>query len=74
MSIIAMCDKATSLCVSEKQALKALCLRYSSVFNTGDKPFAVTNLTTFPINFTKTMDVPISYALRPTSPPAARIQ
>ena len=49
ISIIAMCDKATSLCVSEKQALKALCLRYSSIINTEDKLLALTNLTAFHI-------------------------
>ena len=49
ITIEAMCAKAQNLTDEQRQRLHNLCNKYSDIWNAGDKPLALTNLTKFKV-------------------------
>ena len=66
-AIKALCDNIIDLESEQKKTLYELCIKYESVFNTGDKPLGKTDLAQFTINL-KDYSKPRSCPPRKVSP------
>ena len=61
-----LCDSTQGLTAEQRAQLRALCEKYLGAFNAGDRPLAISNLTTFSLEVSASQR-PVSCAPRPVS-------
>ena len=66
VALLELCSKTEGLSKQQQTQLRQLCLKYSHIFNAGEKPLSKTNLTMFSVEIDK-KHRPISCAPRPVS-------